>query len=358
MGHAYRVPARVRQRKRPERTAKTRSPSAATSIQRVPTPLTNRWTMPSTTSTLPRTPSCTNPRFLSGAMATSSYLCWRQRHPSRGERAGHAARRATRSPTGSSGCGRRGSPAPAHLRSSPHVRIVLGVRLVGALDARGDQGAPRAHEHPLDTALRASRRYGTQAGVARGGFGRAREGHAKVKRGDASGEQCPASGWDHRGGPTGIRTRDLRIKGPEATCSTGLENGCDDAASVGDVRLVYVSQCVESESCGKLSKPPVADSRLLPPGSDEIAEQPATPRASLRPTWTDPLQAAERDYEETRRLADPSEPVASGDAVEAALANALAAAAAAGRFDVVAQLARDLEARRQARAGNIVLLDR
>jgi hypothetical protein len=75
------------------------------------------------------------------------------------------------------------------------------------------------------------------------------------------------------------------------------------------------------------------------------------PPACPRPTWTDPLQAPECDDEgDTPR-------VVSGDAIEAALANALAAAAAAGRFDVVAQLARDLEARRQARAGNIALLD-
>jgi hypothetical protein len=45
------------------------------------------------------------------------------------------------------------------------------------------------------------------------------------------------------------------------------------------------------------------------------------------------------------------------DVVETALAKALAQAAAAGRFDVVAQLARELEARRQARAGNVVRLD-
>jgi hypothetical protein len=87
-----------------------------------------------------------------------------------------------------------------------------------------------------------------------------------------------------------------------------------------------------------------------------MAEQPAGPGASPRPTWTDPLQAAKCDDEgETQVLADPSERLASGDAVEAALANALAAAATAGRFDLVAQLARDLEARRQARA-NVVLL--
>jgi hypothetical protein len=45
------------------------------------------------------------------------------------------------------------------------------------------------------------------------------------------------------------------------------------------------------------------------------------------------------------------------DPVEAALAQALALAANAGRFDVVAQLARELEARRLARAGNVVTLD-
>ena len=43
--------------------------------------------------------------------------------------------------------------------------------------------------------------------------------------------------------------------------------------------------------------------------------------------------------------------------VEAADARALGAAAAAGRFDVVAQLARELEARRLARAGNVVRID-
>jgi hypothetical protein len=44
------------------------------------------------------------------------------------------------------------------------------------------------------------------------------------------------------------------------------------------------------------------------------------------------------------------------DRVEAALAKALEGATAAGRFDVVAQLARELEARRLARAGNVIAL--
>jgi len=45
------------------------------------------------------------------------------------------------------------------------------------------------------------------------------------------------------------------------------------------------------------------------------------------------------------------------DAVEEALATALAEASAGGRWDVVAQLARELEARRSAReAPNVVIL--
>jgi len=49
-----------------------------------------------------------------------------------------------------------------------------------------------------------------------------------------------------------------------------------------------------------------------------------------------------------RRAADP---------VEAALAAALDRASADGRYDVVIRLARELEARRTARAGNVVRLD-
>ncbi|MEB2314100.1 MAG: hypothetical protein OZ921_15280 [Sorangiineae bacterium] len=47
-----------------------------------------------------------------------------------------------------------------------------------------------------------------------------------------------------------------------------------------------------------------------------------------------------------------------GDAVEAALAEALHAATAAGRWDVVRQLAGELEARRRARAGIVSLAER
>ena len=42
--------------------------------------------------------------------------------------------------------------------------------------------------------------------------------------------------------------------------------------------------------------------------------------------------------------------------MEPALARALAQAAEAGRFDVVAQLAKELEARRLGRMGNVVAL--
>jgi hypothetical protein len=45
-----------------------------------------------------------------------------------------------------------------------------------------------------------------------------------------------------------------------------------------------------------------------------------------------------------------------GNDVDLALGNALTQAAAAGRFDVVAQLAKELEARRLTRLGNVVTL--
>ncbi len=59
--------------------------------------------------------------------------------------------------------------------------------------------------------------------------------------------------------------------------------------------------------------------------------------------------------------ASPDEPPGTEDAdeaVERALAAGLSAATAAGRFDIVAQLARELEARRCLRAGNVVPLER
>jgi hypothetical protein len=58
----------------------------------------------------------------------------------------------------------------------------------------------------------------------------------------------------------------------------------------------------------------------------------------------------------TTRRADELEAFGPADPVEAALARALDAAAAAGRFDVVAQLARELEARRLSREPNVVAL--
>ena len=50
-------------------------------------------------------------------------------------------------------------------------------------------------------------------------------------------------------------------------------------------------------------------------------------------------------------------PGSQDDVVEAALANAISEAVAAGKFDVVGQLCRELEARRLARAGNVVAID-
>jgi hypothetical protein len=70
------------------------------------------------------------------------------------------------------------------------------------------------------------------------------------------------------------------------------------------------------------------------------------------------VETTQSDATQPEVLVSPSSnAVAPTDTVEAALANALTQAATAGRFDVVAQLARELEARRLARAGNVVLLD-
>jgi hypothetical protein len=57
-----------------------------------------------------------------------------------------------------------------------------------------------------------------------------------------------------------------------------------------------------------------------------------------------------------RALAERS-PTTTAVDIEVALVEALSRAARAGCFDVVAQLARELEARRLARAGNVVRLD-
>jgi hypothetical protein len=59
----------------------------------------------------------------------------------------------------------------------------------------------------------------------------------------------------------------------------------------------------------------------------------------------------------TRPSGNPAVPATGADEVEAALARALDRASEAGRFDVVAQLARELEARRLQRLANVVVLD-
>ena len=68
----------------------------------------------------------------------------------------------------------------------------------------------------------------------------------------------------------------------------------------------------------------------------------------------------ESEHDERDTLPHGSQPPPSSvyvDPVESALVRALEAAAVGGRFDVVAQLAKELEARRLARSGNVVALD-
>ena len=69
------------------------------------------------------------------------------------------------------------------------------------------------------------------------------------------------------------------------------------------------------------------------------------------PGRADPVSALD---DTTRSRAD-RELTSGSDPVEAALASALTEAAAAGRFDVVAEMARTLEARRTARTSSNVV---
>ena len=56
-------------------------------------------------------------------------------------------------------------------------------------------------------------------------------------------------------------------------------------------------------------------------------------------------------------LQDCNSAIAEVDVVDAALANAISAAVASGKFDVVSQLCRELEERRIVRSSNVVLLN-
>jgi hypothetical protein len=112
------------------------------------------------------------------------------------------------------------------------------------------------------------------------------------------------------------------------------------------------------ESCGFLDRCSAQTHRLAA----------AEPKAGL-------ASEDSRAIEKTSRIDDPSRPEIQGvhpgvgqswgnpagpetgeDQVEAALARALDRASEAGRFDVVAQLARELEARRLARLPNVARL--
>ncbi|MGO8993583.1 MAG: hypothetical protein ACLQVI_09650 [Polyangiaceae bacterium] len=66
--------------------------------------------------------------------------------------------------------------------------------------------------------------------------------------------------------------------------------------------------------------------------------------------------AKEATRDDAKRPEVSASPAPAADAVEAALAEAIRGATSAGRWDVVAQLAKELEARRLARAGNVVAL--
>jgi len=83
----------------------------------------------------------------------------------------------------------------------------------------------------------------------------------------------------------------------------------------------------------------------------ESAETSAPSVADRRVNDADPATKDDATRREVSALST------AGDAIEAALAHALGCAAEAERFDVVAQLARELEARRLARSENVIALN-
>jgi hypothetical protein len=105
--------------------------------------------------------------------------------------------------------------------------------------------------------------------------------------------------------------------------------------------------------------------RAWPP---QARDGPAARHFAQRKPMPEARTEDSRGIEETSAESDPSRPETAPvqtsrgnrgaiDPVEAALARALTEASAAGRWDVVAQLARELESRRTASAGNVVQLD-
>jgi hypothetical protein len=89
-----------------------------------------------------------------------------------------------------------------------------------------------------------------------------------------------------------------------------------------------------------------------PPG----IESPATSAPSVADGRVSDATEATKD--DAKRPEVSASPPPEAGAVEAALAEALRGATSAGRWDVVAQLARELEARRLARSANVLVLRR
>lgn len=86
-------------------------------------------------------------------------------------------------------------------------------------------------------------------------------------------------------------------------------------------------------------------------------ESPDTPARSAAERRENPLAHATHDDAKQRKVSVSTPTTV--DVVEAALANAIVKATAAGEWGIVAQLARELEARRTSRGGtDVVAIDR
>lgn len=152
-------------------------------------------------------------------------------------------------------------------------------------------------------------------------------------------------------GPSRVWQRPVR-RGPQRGAETARADH-ERIARVASREIRGDADRGSSAFSGELDRTATRTRLQNPPGSTPVRVR-VPPSVPTHNPCDSPSSEAPTDS--TDHTDDPLM-IRSVDDVERVLATALADAAAAGRFDVVAQLARELEARRLARASNVVALD-
>jgi hypothetical protein len=130
-----------------------------------------------------------------------------------------------------------------------------------------------------------------------------------------------------------------------------VKSGARPRSARGFLRVVQTCGRTRNARVAKLADAADLGSELKQPDSPEIEKTSAIGDPS-----GPEIGAADPGVGQSR--GNQTAPDESGDPVEFELAKALGKAADFGRFDVVAQLARELEARRLARLTNVVMFDK